>query len=463
MHPYNETIMETNTKLDKHGLLSDPIPDALIRLAVPMLFGMIAILMFNLVDTFFISLLGTNALAAVSFTFPVTFGLNCITMGMSVGISTSIGRLLGSGDTQSAARLTTHGLLLAVILMMLGSSLGFFTIDPLFTLMGASPDLLPIIHEYMTVWYIAIPLLVIPMTGNSAIRATGDAKSPAKIMIMAGLINGILDPLLIFGYGPFPELGVKGAAISSGISWAVALTASLYLLHRREKLLTVPVFRKLKADWQQILQIGAPAGLSNALNPLSSALLMTLLAAQGTASVAAFGAAMRIESILVIGMMALGSSLMPFMAQNLGANQPERAFKALFTAMRFAILFQLLIFIAMVPLSMPLASLFSQDTTVQAQLWHYLLVVPASYGLQAVCMLLISALNALHKTVNALIWNLLRLFGFMLPSAWIGSLYYGTEGLFIGIAFANIIGGLGAYLYARRLRKSTILATFTSS
>ncbi len=463
MYPYNETVMETNTKLDKHGLLSDPIPDALIRLAVPMLFGMIAILMFNLVDTFFISLLGTNALAAVSFTFPVTFGLNCITMGMSVGISTSIGRLLGSGDTQSAARLTTHGLLLAVILMMLGSSLGFFTIDPLFTLMGASPDLLPIIHEYMTVWYIAIPLLVIPMTGNSAIRATGDAKSPAKIMIMAGLINGILDPLLIFGYGPFPELGVKGAAISSGISWAVALTASLYLLHRREKLLTVPVFRKLKADWQQILQIGAPAGLSNALNPLSSALLMTLLAAQGTASVAAFGAAMRIESILVIGMMALGSSLMPFMAQNLGANQPERAFKALFTAMRFAILFQLLIFIAMVPLSMPLASLFSQDTTVQAQLWHYLLVVPASYGLQAVCMLLISALNALHKTVNALIWNLLRLFGFMLPSAWIGSLYYGTEGLFIGIAFANIIGGLGAYLYARRLRKSTILATFTSS
>ncbi len=463
MHPYNETVMETNTKLDKHGLLSDPIPDALIRLAVPMLFGMIAILMFNLVDTFFISLLGTNALAAVSFTFPVTFGLNCITMGMSVGISTSIGRLLGSGDTQSAARLTTHGLLLAVILMMLGSSLGFFTIDPLFTLMGASPDLLPIIHEYMTVWYIAIPLLVIPMTGNSAIRATGDAKSPAKIMIMAGLINGILDPLLIFGYGPFPELGVKGAAISSGISWAVALTASLYLLHRREKLLTVPVFRKLKADWQQILQIGAPAGLSNALNPLSSALLMTLLAAQGTASVAAFGAAIRIESILVIGMMALGSSLMPFMAQNLGANQPERAFKALFTAMRFAILFQLLIFIAMVPLSMPLASLFSQDTTVQAQLWHYLLVVPASYGLQAVCMLLISALNALHKTVNALIWNLLRLFGFMLPSAWIGSLYYGTEGLFIGIAFANIIGGLGAYLYARRLRKSTILATFTSS
>ncbi|WP_318442433.1 MATE family efflux transporter [Photobacterium leiognathi] len=455
--------METNTKLDKHGLLSDPIPDALIRLAVPMLFGMIAILMFNLVDTFFISLLGTNALAAVSFTFPVTFGLNCITMGMSVGISTSIGRLLGSGDTQSAARLTTHGLLLAVILMMLGSSLGFFTIDPLFTLMGASPDLLPIIHEYMTVWYIAIPLLVIPMTGNSAIRATGDAKSPAKIMIMAGLINGILDPLLIFGYGPFPELGVKGAAISSGISWAVALTASLYLLHRREKLLTVPVFRKLKADWQQILQIGAPAGLSNALNPLSSALLMTLLAAQGTASVAAFGAAIRIESILVIGMMALGSSLMPFMAQNLGAKQPERAFKALFTAMRFAILFQLLIFIAMVPLSMPLASLFSQDTTVQAQLWHYLLVVPASYGLQAVCMLLISALNALHKTVNALIWNLLRLFGFMLPSAWIGSLYYGTEGLFIGIAFANIIGGLGAYLYARRLRKSTILATFTSS
>ncbi|MFZ6043885.1 MATE family efflux transporter, partial [Vibrio natriegens] len=107
---------------------------------------------------FFISLLGTEALAAVSFTFPITFALNCITMGISVGISTSIGRLLGKGDTQRAARLTTHGLLLAVLMMIAASGLGLFTIEPLFTLIGAKASLLPIISDYMALWYLAIPL-----------------------------------------------------------------------------------------------------------------------------------------------------------------------------------------------------------------------------------------------------------------------------------------------------------------
>ena len=442
-----------SSRPDKHGLLSEPIPDVLKRLTVPMIFGMVAILMFNLVDTFFISLLGTEALAAVSFTFPITFAINCITMGISVGISTSIGRLLGSGDTRSAARLTTHGLLLALLMMVLASTLGVLTIEPLFSLIGARADLLPIIDDYMSIWYLAIPLLVIPMAGNSAIRATGDAKTPAKIMILAGAINGALDPLLIFGIGPFPELGVKGAAIASGISWAFALAGSLHVLIKREKLVAPPQLSRLVGDWRQILQIGTPAGLSNALNPLSGTLLMALLAVQGTTSVAAYGAAMRIESILITVMMALGSALMPFMAQNLGADKPHRAFAALFTAMRFAILFQLLIFIMMVPLSWPLSSLFSQDPAVQSQLWHYLVVVPASYGLLAVCMLLISALNAMHRPVDALVWNLLRLFALLLPLAWLGSAVQGAKGLFAGIAIANALSGLAAYLYALRLRR----------
>ena len=108
----------------------------------------------------------------------------------------------------------------------------------------------------------------------------------------------------------------------------------------------------------------------------------------------------------------------------------------------------------MIPLSWPLSSLFSQDSAVQQQLWHYLIVVPISYGMQAVCMLLISALNAMHKSIHALVWNLLRLFAFLLPSAWLGSWIYGTEGLFIGIAVANMLSGIGAYLYAIKMRRN---------
>lgn len=304
---------------DKHGLLSAPIPETLRKMTVPMTMGMIAILMFNLVDTFFISLLGTHALAAISYTFPVTFAVNCITMGIGMGLSTNIGRLLGQGHAPQAARFTTHGLLLAVLLVAIASSIGFATIAPLFRFLGATDDLIPLIEQYMQVWYLTIPLLVIPMAGNSAIRATGDTKTPAKIMMLAGLINGMLDPLLIFGYGPFPELGIQGAAIASAFSWLGALCGSFYVLVKREKLLAQPQWASLKQDWQQTLKIGTPAALSNAMNPLSGAILMMLLSSHGTAAVAAYGAAQRIESILILVLMSLTSALTPFMAQNLGA------------------------------------------------------------------------------------------------------------------------------------------------
>ena len=444
---------------DKHGLLTQPIADILLKLTTPMVFGMVAILLFNLVDTFFISLLGTDALAAVSFTFPVTFAVNCITMGIGVGLSASIGRLLGQGNCRHAAQLTTHGLILAIGLIIIACFIGFFTIDPLFRLLGAEDKLIPLIHQYMSIWYLTIPLLVIPMSSNSAIRATGDTKTPAKIMMLAGLINGILDPLLIFGYGPFPELGIKGAAIASGISWFGALCASFYVLTHKVKLLALPKMSSLFSDWKQILSIGTPAGLSTALNPISGAILMMMLASQGTVAVASYGAAQRVESLMLLVMISLTSALSPFVAQNLGAKQPERVKEAIFLAVKFSVLFQLFLYILIVPLSIPLSHLFSQDGLVQHGLWMYLICVPFSYGFQGIIMVLVSSLNAMQKPLHSFSWSFMRLFIFTLPTAWVGSHYYGMEGLFIGIAIGNVLGGTTAWIYIKR---SKLLETISS-
>ncbi|CSC66812.1 Na+-driven multidrug efflux pump [Vibrio cholerae] len=115
-----------------------------------------------------------------------------------------------------------------------------------------------------------------------------------------------------------------------------------------------------------------------------------------------------------------------------------------------------MVFIMMVPLSIPLAALFSQEQAVRDLLWHYLLVVPVSYGFQGVVMMLVSALNALHQPLKAFQWSFMRLFVFTLPAAWIGGRLYNIEGLFIGIAVGNILGGLLGYLYALRLRRQTL-------
>ncbi|WP_153445988.1 MATE family efflux transporter [Vibrio algicola] len=441
---------------DKHGLLTGHIQTVLKKMTVPMMFGLFAILTFNLIDTFFISLLGTQALAAISFTFPVTFGVSCITLGIGMGLSANVGRLLGQKDDSKAASFSTHGLLLAILLVSIASTIGFLTIKPLFSALGATPPLLPLIEQYMSIWYLTIPLLVVPMAGNSVIRATGDTKTPAKIMMMSGLINGILDPLLIFGYGPFPELGIQGAAIASAISWLGGLILILHVLILREKMVARPKFANILSDWKQILKIGTPAAFSSAMNPLSGAILMWMLAGFGTEAVAAYGAAQRVESIMILVLMSLGSVLTPFIAQNMGAKNPQRSFEALFVSMRFSLIFQFGLFVLMVPLSWPIASLFSQEESVHRTLWHFLLIVPFSYGFQGLVMMLVSCLNAMHLPLKAFFWNFARLFIFTLPFAWFGSHHYGVQGLFVGIAVGNIVGGICAYGYAVYFRKQLL-------
>ncbi|UJF19500.1 MATE family efflux transporter [Vibrio sp. SS-MA-C1-2] len=445
-------MQKQKLKSNQNRLLLDPIDKLLTQLTIPLIFGMVAVLTFNLVDTFFISLLGTNSLAAISFTFPVIFAINSMTMGIGVGVSAHLGRILGKKLEIKAKRFASHGLLLIAVLSTLLSIIGYFTIDPLFALLGANQELRLLIEQYMATCYLFIPLLAISMVGNNILRATGDTKTPAVILIISGVINSILDPLFIFGLGPIPAMGVQGAAIASGISWTIAVGWSFYILIHKTQLLGLWCMTEIIDDWKKILHIGTPAAFSNALLPISGAILMALLASQGTESVAAYGAAQRIESFLLIIVICMTSALTPIMSQNLGAKQDQRAFLALFTGIRYSLLIQFLIFIAMVPLSSPFSALFSQDIEVQKQIWLYLIVVPLSYGCQGIVMMLVSSLNALHQPKQALGWNLFRLFGLLLPFAWIGKQLNGTEGLFIGIMVANFISGFAAYFFAKKIR-----------
>ena len=123
-----------------------------------------------------------------------------------------------------------------IILCVAGFS--FIALRSIFTLIGATDESLPLIKEYMIPWLLGVVFVVIPIVGNSAIRATGDTKTPSMIMVIAAVVNAVLDPLLIFGYGPFPALGIKGAAIATVISYFSVLLAGLWVLGRREKMLT---------------------------------------------------------------------------------------------------------------------------------------------------------------------------------------------------------------------------------
>lgn len=304
----------------KRQLTEGRVGPLLIKLTLPMVWGVFAVIGFNIVDTYFVGQLGTNELAAMSFTFPVVMVLGSVSMGLGTGASSIIARAIGEGDRHKVKRLTTDSLTLSLLIVGILVILGLTTIDPLFTALGAKAEILPLIREYMQTWYLGVIFIVVPMVGNNAIRAAGNTFIPSVIMILAGVVNAALDPILIFGVGKIPAMGLQGAALATVIGRATTLIASLLFLHYRERMISwsFPNFNLLLRNWQSILYIGIPAAATNMITPISITFITSLIASYGVATVAGFGIASKVESFSIIVPIALSASFSPFVGQNWG-------------------------------------------------------------------------------------------------------------------------------------------------
>ena len=297
--------MSSNKTSQCPDLLADPVFNTLKTMTIPMIYGMILLMAFNLVDTFFVSLLGTQPLAAISFTFPITFTVISLFIGLGIGTSAVISKLLGQGDIDKAKCSATSALYLSSFIVGIVSIIGFLLIEPIFRLLGASDALLPLIHDYMDIWFLGCITLMGPMIGNAILRASGDTKTPSIVMGLAGLINAVLDPILIFGFGPIPEMGMQGAAIATFISWLCGTALVLYILIVKKKLVSpkLPSFEPFKRACRSILKIGLPAAGAHILTPVASAVLTAIAAGFGDSAVAAFGVGSRLESIACLLML----------------------------------------------------------------------------------------------------------------------------------------------------------------
>lgn len=430
------------TPRTKPDLLKDPLPILLWRMTYPVIGGIITLMLFNLVDAYFISMLGTEALAAVTFTFPVTFTLISLSIGLGIGTSAVVGRLLGEKSFLLVKRRATDAVLLAIVLSVLLTIVGLLTIEPLFQLLGADDVLMPYIHDYISVWYMGALFVIVPRTITSALRASGNTLVPGLVMIGSGIVNGILDPILIFGWGPIPAMGVQGAAFATLISWAMLTIGIFSLSAVRKELLTFtrPQWQAVKESWQAIGHIAVPAIISSILTPISSAILTRIVAVFGNEAVASFGVGTRIESISLIVAFALSMTLPPVVSQNLGAGQLQRVQLLVFGTFKFVLIWQLGIWALLLLFQTPLTSAFATDSQqfTDNLLW-FLWSVPLGLGFQSVIILANSTMNALHQPMVALRLSILRLFVFYVPICALGAWLYGLYGVFIGAVIANLL------------------------
>ena len=436
-------------------LVEGKVSVGLLKLIGPMIFGMLSVILFNVVDTYFVSQLGTSQLAAIGFTFPVVFFIGSLTMGLGTGAMSVVARALGAGDQGRVKRLTTDSLILSMVVVAVVGGVGYPLMEPLFKLLGAQPRVLSMVMDYMSIWFFGLVFLVVPMVGNSVIRSTGDALTPALIMLIAGAVNAALDPLFIFGIGPFPAMGIEGAAVATVLSRGISLTVAFLILWRREKLILFErvSLNEMAKNWLPVLRIGLPAAGMNVVVPLATAVLTALCAGYGEAAVAGFAAGGRIEALASIVPIAMASAMGPFVGQNWGAKRYDRVAESLRLSLWMSLLWGVAAALVLALAAKPIAAIFTDDPQALEYLILYLWVVPIGIGFMSVFMSSAGALNAVNRPFLASGLGLLRALVLTVPLAALGSWLWGVMGILVGMTVANSLVGLAAWLATLDLRR----------
>jgi putative MATE family efflux protein len=415
--------------------------------------GLVSLNSYSIADTYFVGKLGTLPLAAMGFTFPVSFSLIAIGLGVGIGASSVLARLLGTGDREKVQRIATHAMLLGIVLGLIVMAAGLSSIEPVFTLLGADAQTLPLIREYMEVYYFGGFLLILPMVGNFAMRAVGDARAPAIILTTSAAINIVLDPILIFGWFGLPAMELRGAAIATVIANGVTVFASIAILHFREGLVQPRYlgFDNLLDSWRRLLHIGIPATASNLLSPLTIGVITSFVASFGPAAVAGFGVASRVEAMMMIVIFAVTSSVGPFTGQNFGAGRFDRVREFAWITDKFCIVYGLVGALVLLAVAPSLVSIFNENPDVIATASTYLKIVPFSLGAFGVMLTAVAAFNALGRPLPATVLTFIKLFLVYIPLAWAFSSVAGLQGIFWANAACHLAFGVVGYFWFQRV------------
>jgi putative MATE family efflux protein len=435
-----------------HDLTTGPVSTQLRRQAVPFSFGLLAIFSFEAVDLFFIAQLGSAELTAVSFALPVIWLVYGIGIGFEAGAASCVSRAVGRKDEAYARRLTTDTVVLGLLVALGMVAVGLATIDSVFGLLGTTAELMPIVREYMQVWYWVAPLDLALWTMLAAIRARGNSLLEAKIITAAALLNLVLDPLLIFGLFGLPRMEVAGAALASVLSTGTMLVFASWYLGARLGVfarIMAPV-RVVFASWLHMLQIGIPAMVTNAIIPVSSGIVVAMLASTGVDSVAGYGIAVRIEPMALIPFYALSAVSSPFFGQNFGAGHFDRLVEARQVITRFCLLFGLGLALVTSLAAPFIAGAYTDSADIREVTLLYIWMVSWSWGAHGIVMSVNASFNGSGRPLPAVVISSARVIFVLLPLAFIGRWLFGTAGLFAAILVSNLLMGWVAWLWLGR-------------
>lgn len=403
----------------------------IISMAVPPLISMFLQYTYNFVDCMFVSWLGEDALTAVSLAFPLTTLMLAMSIGLGVGVNVQIANYLGQKKQNLADSVVTNGIILCTVCGIVLTGIVLMIIRPFFASFTDSAVIFDLALQYMGICaFMQVPNMV-HICIQKIIQGTGNMIAPMWFQIAGVLLNFALDPLLIFGVGPFPEMGVKGAAISTVAGYTFSMILAFYvLLFRKQKVkMKVSGFRLDLEIMKATFVIGFPSFVMNALGAFMTYFANLFLVLYSTTAVAFFGAYFKLQQVVIMTLNGLVQGCIPIMSYNFGARNEGRLYQALRYGTVIACLLTGLSTVILWVFPEQILRIFKASDSMMAFGVPAVRIMSASYVFAAVSTMLASFMQSTKRVGYSLLINALRQLVILIPVMWAFSSWIGMSGI----------------------------------
>lgn len=412
--------------------------------------GLMAIFFVDFIDIFFISMLGNVSLAAaVGYAGTVLFFATSICIGVSIAAGALVARRIGAGDAEQARVQATHVLLFGLVVGVLLVAVVYAFMTSLLEMVGASGEALKLAQSYLSIVIPSTPFLMVAMVASATLRAYGDAKAAMYATLSGGIVNAVLDPLLIFGVG----LELDGAAIASFIARFAIMVTGLYPLVRRYRAFAKPNVGCFLQDVRSIAALALPAMLTNVATPAGLAIVTREMAQFGEGAVAGMAVIGRLTPVAFAVLYALSGAVGPIIGQNFGANNYQRVRDTIVESFKFAAAYVLLITVVLYVLKGFIADAFNLDATGRDLLYLFCGPISLLFFFNAVIFITNAAFNNLYRPLYSTLLNWLRNTLAMYPFVLAGAVYWGANGVLLGQYVGGVFVAAVSVWLAMRLVK----------
>ncbi|MFH1850689.1 MAG: MATE family efflux transporter [archaeon] len=436
------------------SLTEGSIVKALITLAVPIVLGNILQTAYQLTDTFWVGRLGVEAVAAVSLSFPIIFLLISLGGGFAIAGTILVAQYKGKKEQYNVDHIAAQTMIMVLILSTALSTVGYFLSEPIIKFMGADPAVLAGAVSYLRISFIGVIFLFGYFVFQSLMRGVGDVKTPMIIVLGTVLLNLILDPLFIFGFGPIPAFGVSGAAMATigtqgiaAILGIIMLFSGKYGVHLKTK--------HLKPDFaiiRKMFKLGFPASIEQSTRALNFTIMTLLVASFGTLAVASYGIGFRILSFVIIPAMGLSMANSTLVGHNMGAGKIERAVKTSQVSSLLAFMTLTVVGILLFVFAAPIAGTFiPSDMEVIQMSSVFIRIMALTFGFIGVQQVLTGTLQGSGNTVLSMTLSIATSWVINFPLAYILSKHssLGIDGLWWSFPISNVFGATILYVAYR--------------